>query len=137
MREDSRLIVEKKFQIYEGARIYINHGAKLTLGSGYINTNCNISCFKEIKIGHGVVISENLTLRDSDNHRIGGKENEPAPITIGDHVWIGINATILKGVTVGDGAIIAANSVVTKDVPPKTMVAGVPAKVIKEDISWS
>jgi acetyltransferase-like isoleucine patch superfamily enzyme len=53
-----------------------------------------------------------------------------------DHVWIGCRAVILKGVTVGTGAIIANNAVVTKDVPPRTMVAGNPARVIKEDVIW-
>jgi acetyltransferase-like isoleucine patch superfamily enzyme len=53
------------------------------------------------------------------------------PIVIGDEVWIGINAVVLPGVTIGEGAIVAAGAVVTKDVPPYSIVAGVPAKVIK------
>ena len=58
------------------------------------------------------------------------------PVFIGNHVWIGTNVTILKGVTIGDGAIIAAGSVVTKSVPSKCLAAGVPAKVIKENVEW-
>lgn len=58
------------------------------------------------------------------------------PITIGNHVWIGMNVTILKGVTIGDGAVIAAGSVVTRDIPANTLGAGVPCKVIKENIEW-
>ena len=54
----------------------------------------------------------------------------------GDKVWIATNAMILPGVTIGDGAIVAAGAVVTKDVPPRCMVAGVPAKVIKENVEW-
>ena len=54
-----------------------------------------------------------------------------APIRIGNRVWIGSHSTILPGVTVGDGAVVAAGAVVTKDVPPNTVVAGVPAKVVK------
>ena len=59
-----------------------------------------------------------------------------APIHIGNHVWVGVRAIILKGVTIGDGAIIAAGSVVTRDVPANTLVGGVPAKIIKDNISW-
>ena len=58
------------------------------------------------------------------------------PIIIGDKVWIGMRATILKGVVIGDGAIIAAGAVVTKDVSPGTLVGGVPAKLIKKDVIW-
>ena len=54
-----------------------------------------------------------------------------APIVVGKDVWIGAHATILKGVTIGDGAIIAAGAVVTRDVPPNTIAAGVPARVVK------
>ena len=57
-------------------------------------------------------------------------------VRIGDKVWIATNAMILPGVTIGDGAIVAAGAVVTKDVPPRCMVAGVPAKVIKENVEW-
>ena len=63
------------------------------------------------------------------------KENEcTKPVIIKDNVWIGLGATILKGVTIGEGAIIAAGAVVNKDVPPHTLVGGVPAKVIRENV---
>ena len=60
-----------------------------------------------------------------------------APIVIQDHVWLGMNVIVLKGVTIGEGAIVAAGSIVTKDVPPHCLVAGVPAKVVKTDVTWS
>lgn len=59
-------------------------------------------------------------------------ESFVAPTVIGRNVWVGVNATILPGVTIGKGAIVAAGAVVTKDVPPRTLVAGVPAKIVKE-----
>jgi acetyltransferase-like isoleucine patch superfamily enzyme len=138
LRRNSILIVNNKFNIYSGFRISVNEGAILELGSGYINYGADISCFNRISIGEDVVISKNVTIRDSDNHHLlyNGYVSSK-PIKIGNHVWIGINATILKGVTIGDGAIIAAGSVVTKDVPPRTLVAGVPAKIIKTDIEWN
>ena len=76
-------------------------------------------------------------MRDSDDHTINGSSKPMTQsIVIGDHVWIGMNVTILKGVRVGNGAIIAAGAVVTKDVPENALVGGVPAKVIKTGVSW-
>jgi acetyltransferase-like isoleucine patch superfamily enzyme len=74
---------------------------------------------------------------DSDSHTIG-PANGPvsAPIEIGDHVWIGARAMVLKGVTIGDGAVVAAASVVTKDVAPGTLVAGSPARYVR-DVTWT
>lgn len=142
--EKARLKVDS-FDVYAGSRINVNSGAELVLGSGYMNYDCVIDCFSSIKIGYGVVISERVVLRDSDNHVInlksdnciGGGKNHAVPIIIRDHVWIGMNVTVLKGVTIGDGAVVAAGSVVTKDVPPHSLVAGVPAKVVKTDVEWN
>ncbi len=137
MAEDAHLWVESSFDIYTGAKIYINKGASLKLGGGYINHNLNLSCFESITIGQGVAISENVTIRDSDDHTITSSQNPVTkPVVIGNHVWIGMNVTILKGVTVGSGSIIAAGAVVTKDVPENALVGGVPARVIKAGVSW-
>lgn len=137
LREGATLIVKNKFRIYSGAKVYINKNATLSLGSGYINHNLNLSCFQSIEIGEQVAISENVTIRDSDNHQIVGSEKEMTqPVKIGNKVWIGMNVTILKGVTIGDGAIIAAGSVVTNNVPENCIVAGVPARVIKKSMVW-
>lgn len=134
------------FDVYAGGRINVNAGAKLSLGSGYMNHDCVIDCFSFITIGHGVVISERVVIRDSDNHAIISTENgelksdekpAAAPIVIQDHVWLGMNVIVLKGVTIGEGAIVAAGSVVTKDVPPHCLVAGVPAKVVKTEVTWN
>lgn len=132
------------FDVYAGSRINVNAGAKLSLGSGYMNHECVIDCFDSISIGHHVVISERVVLRDSDNHTIKDLEAissdesaGTAPIVVGDHVWIGMNVIVLKGVTIGEGAVVAAGSVVNKDVQPHCLVAGVPAKVIKTNVSWS
>lgn len=137
MRDGAKLTVKGTFDIYTGAKIFLNQNAHLELGSGYINSNINLNCFMHIKIGDNVFISSNVTIRDNDNHSIE-RENyvKAKEIIIGNHVWIGLNATILKGVTIGDGAIIAAGAVVVQDVPPRTLVAGVPAKIKKQNVEW-
>jgi acetyltransferase-like isoleucine patch superfamily enzyme len=65
---------------------------------------------------------------DLNDHSLPGKSS---PVKIGDNVWLGARATVLKGVTIGDGAVVAAGALVTRDVPSRTVVAGVPARVIK------
>lgn len=130
------LRVTGKFSIHTDHRVWVNEGATLTLGRGYINAGLNLSCFDAITIGDRCAIAENVTIRDADNHRIDAARPDRAPITIGDHVWIGTGATILKGVTIGDGAVIAAGAVVTRDVPARALVGGVPARVIRTDVDW-
>lgn len=135
--QDGRLEVSGSFSVYSGGYITVAPHACLKIGGGFINNNGKISCFKSIEIGDGVKISENVTIRDSDNHTIIREGYEVSqPVKIGNHVWIGLGAIILKGVTIGDGAVIAAGAVVTRDVPPKALAGGVPAKVIKENIEW-
>lgn len=136
MDADTELITEGSFSFYYGADIILFKGAKLKLGKGsFINSDCKIRCHESITIGDHCAISHDFTIMDSDAHKINDVKSV-RPIVIGNHVWIGTRVTILKGVNVGDGAIIAAGAVVTKDVPANTMVAGVPAKVIKENIRW-
>jgi|WetSurMetagenome_2_1015567.scaffolds.fasta_scaffold487059_2 acetyltransferase-like isoleucine patch superfamily enzyme len=135
--EGAEFILHGRLFIRTGALISVNKGAKLEIGSGLTNRDIDISCFHHITMGHHVFISKGVMIRDSDNHAISGQEDRIAkPIVIGNDVWIGMRALILKGVTIGDGAIIAAGSVVTRDVPAHCIVAGVPAKVIREGVSW-
>lgn len=136
MRSNSKIILNGSFKIFSGHKIWINQNASLVLGSGHINNNLNLSCFEHVEIGHNVAISENVTIRDSDNYSLDGG-NKTKPIKIENNVWIGINVTILKGVTIGDGAVVAAGSLVNRDVPPKTLVAGIPAVVKKKEIEWN
>lgn len=135
---NAKLVVKNNFKIFDGAKIFVNKDASLILGSGYINSNIGINCFQQIEIGNDVAIAENVSIRDSDNHMITNKPDHKMtlPVKIGNHVWIGMNTTILKGVTIGDGAIVAAGAVVTKDVPARCLVSGVPARVIKENVEW-
>lgn len=125
------------FKCYAGCRIGIYNNAKLTLKTGYINYKSVIECFERIEIGEDTIISERVQIRDSNNHII----NRPgykvsAPVIIGDHVWIGESAIILPGVTIGNNSVIAAGAIVTHDVPSNCIVAGNPARIIRENITW-
>lgn len=136
MYENAEINVNNTFFIHSGCDIMVFKGAKLNLGSGYINRYCKIRCYEEITIGQGVAISENFTVWDSDAHQIIGMDKKNSKVTIGNKVWIGTNVTVLKGVTLGDGAIVAAGSVVNRDIPARCLAAGVPARVVKENVQW-
>ena len=136
IEDDSKFIVDS-FVCYAGSRITIKKGAELTLGTGYMNYESVITCANSISIGNDVCIAERVSIRDSNDHIIlnnFSKSNKS--IVIGNHVWIGMNSIILPGVTIGDGAVIAAGAVVKNDVPPRSLVGGVPARIIREDIDW-
>ena len=137
MRENSSFTVHGSLDIYSNADISVNRNATLEIGSGFINQGARIHCFDRITIGNRVYIGDDVAIRDSDGHEIEGSGRPMTlPIVIEDRVWIGARVTIVKGVTIGEGSVVAAGSVVVKDVPPHTLVAGVPAKVVKENVTW-
>lgn len=137
MRRNAKLIVSGYFSFYSNADISINENATMEIGSGFCNHGARIHCFNHIIIGREVFIGDDVAIRDDDGHELSGSGRPRSmPIVIEDHVWIGAKVMILKGVTIGSGAVIAAGSVVTKDVPPNCVAAGNPAKVVKENISW-
>ena len=125
--------VDKSFRIFPP--FHTDCGKNITVGKNVlINACCKFQDQGGIEIGNGVLIGHNVTLATlNHDERPQFRQNiYPKPIKIGDNVWVGSNATILAGVTIGDGAIIGANAVVTKNVPENTIVAGVPAKIIRK-----
>ena len=137
MGDDSQLRIHGRFHFYSGSKVYVHKNATLSLGSGFVNNDSIIRCSLKVDIGNDVAISERVSILDSDYHQIiGAGEDMAKPIKIGNHVWVGINATILKGVSIGDNAIIAAGAVVNKDVPANCLVGGVPARVLRRDVNW-
>jgi acetyltransferase-like isoleucine patch superfamily enzyme len=119
----------------EPARILI--GDRTSIWYGTV-----ISARHEISIGRECAISWNCTIIDNDMHEIINPEGAPNCVSgkefvkIGDHVWIGASAIVLKGVTIGENSIVAAGAIVTQDVPAHTLVAGIPAKPIRQIGGW-
>ena len=113
---------------------YTDCGKNIHIGKNvFINMGCKFQDQGGIYIGDGALIGHNVVLATL-NHAMSPEDRAsmiPAPIRIGKRVWIGANATVLPGVTIGDGAIVAAGAVVTKDVPENIVVAGVPAVPIR------
>lgn len=105
-------------------------GAKIVIGNHCGFSGVSIVADKEVIIDDYVTVGANAIIGDRDGHNDIYK-SESRPIYIGKHAWIGMNATVLKGVTIGEYAIVGAGAVVTKDVPAHAIVAGVPAKIIK------
>ena len=137
LEHNATLTVNGDFSIYANSYIRVFPNSHLILHGGFINENVQISCGDTIEIGEGATIGRDVVIRSYDGHTILEEGyNISLPIKIGNHVWIGQGATILKGVTIGDGSIVASGAIVTKDVPPHSIVAGVPAKVIKENVCW-
>lgn len=109
-------------------------GRNITLGKRiFINAGCKFQDQGGIVIGDDCLIGHNVVIATL-NHDLAPSRRadmHPAPVTIGRNVWIGANATILAGVTIGDDAVVAAASVVTKDVPARAIVVGSPARVVR------
>ena len=114
-------------------------GAALIIGDDFGMTGGSLVCDQSITIGDRVWVGANSVISDTDFHPLDPEHRRTDPldantaaVTIADDVFIGMNALILKGVNIGAGAVVAAGSVVTRDVPARTVVAGNPAKVIRE-----
>lgn len=115
---------------------------EMTIGDNvFIGNRCSFSCARRITIGNNALISAGVRIHDNDDHpldparraaRAPVEEEEVADVSIGSNVWIGARATILKGVTIGENAVVGTGAIVTDDVAANTVVAGNPAKVVKE-----
>ena len=113
---------------------YSDFGKNIRLGKRiFINSGCKFQDQGGVAIGDDCLIGHNTVLATL-NHDLEPSRRadmHPAPITIGRNVWIGSNATVLPGVTIGDNAVVAAASVVTKDVPENAIVVGSPVRVVR------
>lgn len=124
--------VDPSFRVFPP--FYTDFGKNITVGKNvFINACCHFQDQGGITLGDNCLVGHNVVFATL-NHGFAPEERQsmlPAPIVVGRNVWIGSNSTILQGVTIGDNSIIAAGSVVTKDVPANAIVAGVPARLIR------
>ena len=126
-------IITGNCQFYSGVLLEVGKKGTLEIGTGtYINRNSTIVAFDRVTIGKECMIAWNVSIMDSEMHPVISEELVNKPVYIKNNAWIGCHVVILKGVTIGTGSLIAAGSVVTKDTPPYSIAAGVPAKVIEK-----
>lgn len=111
--------------------------ARISIGAKTIlSNNVSLVACDQIVIGERCLIGDLVTITDSDFHELSPEQRhegagQTAPVCIGDNVWLGSRVVVLKGVTIGDGAVIAAGAVVVRDIPPRALAGGVPAKVLR------
>jgi acetyltransferase-like isoleucine patch superfamily enzyme len=140
---ESRVVLDKyarmeveNVTLGRGTRVKVQAGGRLKIGHNtYLSDNCFISSSTAITIGRDCEISWEVQFLDDDGHKINNQEVKK-PIIVGDHVWIGSRATILKGSDIGMGCVVAAGAVVSGKFPPNCLIGGVPARVIRENINW-
>ena len=150
-KKPGAVVIGNHVSCYAGCSFAIGENGRCTIGDFTLLNGALIMAEERIDIGSHCLISWNIGIADSDFHPLEPaqrlidaqalapyfKDRPPrpklktAPVKIGDNVWIGMNAVILKGVTIGDNSVVAAGSVVTKSVAPNTIVAGNPAVVVK------
>jgi acetyltransferase-like isoleucine patch superfamily enzyme len=146
------VVIGRHVSCYAGCSFSVGENGQCSIGDFTLLNGALVMAEENIDIGSHCLISWNVGVADSDFHPLEPAQrlidaqalapylkNRPprpklktAPVKIADNVWIGMNAIILKGVTIGENSVVAAGSVVTKSVPPNTVVAGNPALVVKQ-----
>jgi acetyltransferase-like isoleucine patch superfamily enzyme len=151
IRADSRHINIGGHTLIAGELLVFPHGGNISIGEWcYIGEGARVWSSASVDIGDRVLISHNVNIFDSLTHPLSARQRhaqfraimltghprsidlDEQPVTINNDAWVGANACVLRGVTIGEGAVVGAGSIVTKDVLPYTIVAGNPARVIRE-----
>lgn len=134
------LIFRGKVKLCKGISIRIDNGSIDFGAKAFVNANCMIRCTNSISFGESLLVGWNVSVSTDDGHIIVEGNNvkqKEKPIHIGSHVWIASDVKIAKGVIVPDGCVVAQNSLVISEFHHKnTLIAGMPAKVIKHNIEW-
>ena len=129
---DSSITIGKRCHFRRDLQLRARYGGRLSIGEdSFASSNVSITALEDIVIGRRAKIGNNVVIVDHDHdYRNGNVGYKTSPVVVGEGVWIGANAVILKGSRIGDGAVIAAGAVVRGDIPAGAVAAGVPASVI-------
>lgn len=142
---DARILVEGHIEVGDRVRlvgkpmpleIFVARGARMSIGeSTFINHGTSIAALERVDIGEHGTIGPHCMILDNDFHRLEPTRRQELPpsrpVKLGRNVWLGARVIVLPGVTIGDDTVVAAGSVVTRDLPPGALAAGVPAKVLR------
>ena len=134
------LKIEGDVSLFPGVKILGVNGDITIKGGTKINPGTKIISIRKIEIGRNCMLAADISIRDNDGHKLGSVGEElnfaTEDVIIKDNVWIGQAVIILKGVTIGENSVIASGAVVTKSIPANSIAAGVPAKVIRDNVKW-
>jgi maltose O-acetyltransferase len=131
------IVIGEKFRFFSTtvtSEMVAHPGGRIEIGDNvFVNYGASLSAHKRVAIGDGCQLGSYACLMDNDYHSVEdrSKAGESKPIVLGRNVWLGVRVIVLKGVTIGDNAVIGAGSVVTRDIPANCVAGGVPAKVIR------
>lgn len=139
------LIIEEGVIFKKGVIWFEDHDCEIRIGAGTTIEEANLAAAEngtKIIIGKDCMFSKSIHITTTDSHSIinaetGERTNHARSIIIGNHVWLGYCTNINKGVTIGDNSVVAGHSVVTKPIASGSIVAGIPAKVIRDGINWN
>lgn len=141
--ENNSLTIEDSTNINHTDIIIKGNNCNLLLKSGTGINGAELVLMgngNSLTIGEDCMLANEITIWATDSHPIYNLKNEilnpSLPVSIGNHVWIGKGATILKGVTIGDNSVIGMKTLVTKDIPPSTISVGNPNRIVKKSITW-
>lgn len=141
----NKIVLGDRVRFFEGGALVVEgDGCLIEIEEACTFHNVSFAATEQaskIQVGSDCMFSANISVKNGDSHsildRVTGKRlNYTRDVYIGRHVWVGPSAVILKGVTVGNHAVIAASALVTKDVPNNAIVAGNPARIVREEITW-
>lgn len=141
---NNHLVIGNNVTFKKGIVWFEDNNCQIKIGEGTTIENAQLAAAEDnskLSIGQDCMISSDVRISTTDSHSIidmttGNRTNHAKDIVIGNHVWIAYNVSINKGCTIGDNSIVAGNTVVTKDVPCNVVVAGIPAAIVKKNITW-